>query len=712
MNFDFLVSFVVPVYKVRGYVGECADSFIGLSGALNKQFEVIFVDDCTPDESVSVIEERLSGSSVNSKIVRLKDNVGLGRARNEGLKRAKGKYIAFVDSDDFLDVSEYLRSVKLAEESGSDLIVLNYYRFWNDGKVKVNKKTPLLKELSDKSPFTYLSARIQLFENFNVAWNKIYRRDLIDDNDLRFSAGYYEDVPWNYCAIACAKKIQVTASPVYFYRQRAGSILNSRSKAHLALIDQQTTGLRDLKAIGADRELVETYVQLMNARNAKFLFSELGRLGFSERLKFLKKGKKFWVESKESCSEDAFEFNSLKNWPIKAGSAGLYLCILVFYFFQKSIVKGRVQFGRKAKSILYKRFFLLLPIKKKRALFESYWGKSIACNPLAISHEMNQRGYEVVWTSKEKPLDLPSQFQWVKRKSWRYWLECARCRFLINNANYPTEVIKRSGAIHVQTKHGTPLKKMGVKELRNQTNPKGRASLEYRASRWDFVVSSNRLSSKIWKESFPYDYTVIEAGYPRNDILFTDKIDISRKIRKELDISDHKKVVLYCPTFRTYGFDQKVDWGLGEKVFKECEADFVFLVRDHYLANIGFVSDEGPKNIIDVSTYRTIEELMIVSDILITDYSSAMYDYILLNQPIIQYIPDLTEYSFLRGLNFDPLLHPPGAIFEKEQDVIDALKHCLSEPDVYRPSKKFLEWLKPFDDGGATVNTVDAITGR
>src|SRR5690554_1879241 len=158
MNSKFLVSFIVPVYKVRGYIGECADSFLEVSDALLDQFEVIFVDDCSPDESIDVLNERLKSAKLNVKVVSLKENVGLGLARNEGLKEASGKYIAFVDSDDFLDVSEYLRSVKTADEAGADLVVLNYYRFWNDGAVRVNVKTPLLQELSRLSPFNDLES--------------------------------------------------------------------------------------------------------------------------------------------------------------------------------------------------------------------------------------------------------------------------------------------------------------------------------------------------------------------------------------------------------------------------------------------------------------------------------------------------------------------------------------------------------------------------
>ncbi|KHT61563.1 hypothetical protein RJ45_21840 [Photobacterium gaetbulicola] len=221
-------SVIIPVYNVINELEDCINSIY----AQNFQdFEIIAVDDNSNDGSTLLLK-KLS-SHYGFKAIFLDENHGPGIARNKGVELAEGEYIIFVDGDDKLE--QTLLS-KLSTYS-SELIIFDFSRFWTDATVQENKNSDILRSLANKK-LVNLKDKSNVFSNFQVCWNKAYLRDYYFRENLTFDSGYYEDISFNYWSIVSAGSIEILPEVGYWYRQRAGSILNSCSDRHVAIIDQ------------------------------------------------------------------------------------------------------------------------------------------------------------------------------------------------------------------------------------------------------------------------------------------------------------------------------------------------------------------------------------------------------------------------------------------------------------------------------------------
>lgn len=205
----------------------------------------------------------------------------------------------------------------------------------------------------------------------------------------------------------------------------------------------------------------------------------------------------------------------------------------------------------------------------------------------------------------------------------------------------------------------------------------------YKQSRlWDYLVSANEFSSKAFRSAFLYDKEILEYGYPRNDLMYhPDKEKLAASIKRKLHIPEGKKTVLYAPTWRDdeyygrgeYKFSLKLDLKL---LKKELGSDYIVLLRTHY-----FIADKldvsGLEDfVVNVSSYDDITELYLISDILITDYSSVFFDYANLKRPILFYTYDLEKYrDMLRGFYLDIEKDVPGPLLFTDEEVADAIKN-------------------------------------
>lgn len=196
---------------------------------------------------------------------------------------------------------------------------------------------------------------------------------------------------------------------------------------------------------------------------------------------------------------------------------------------------------------------------------------------------------------------------------------------------------------------------------------------------------------------------MIECGYPRNDILFNFGIEKIREIKKGIGISEEKKVVLYVPTFREYmkSFEFPFDLPLLKKYL---ENDYLFLFRSHHLSseiNHKFGSDF--KNfLIDVTAYPDVQELLLIADILITDYSSIMFDFAILNRPIINFIDDYEVYNKVRGMYFDIYKEGPGLVVNHTHALIDAiLERKYESQEILEKFDNFRKRFCEFENGHA-----------
>jgi CDP-glycerol glycerophosphotransferase len=282
---------------------------------------------------------------------------------------------------------------------------------------------------------------------------------------------------------------------------------------------------------------------------------------------------------------------------------------------------------------------------------------------------------------------------------------------LFNNVNFPPPYRKRSGSVFVQTHHGTPLKAMGMDHYRWPVGGRGMDldMLLKRCRLWDYSLTTSAFNTEVWGRAYPANYSSLEFGYPRNDILDRSTPADVAAARAVLGVRDDEQVVLYAPTHREYqaGFDPSLDAdalaeALGPKVR--------VLLRAHHLYSATGTSNgahDWHPRVLDVSTWPSIEELCLASDALITDYSSLMFDYAHLDRPIVIYAPDWETYKLTRGVTFDLFATPPGVVATTFSDLVTAFMIGeVSSEGATKARTQFRDRFCPHRDGTAGERVV------
>lgn len=239
------VSVIVPVYNVEKYLDECLSSLVNQTLS---ELEIIVVNDGTKDNSQSIIDHYVK-QYPNKVVSLIKENGGLGDARNYGIPYAKGEYIGFVDSDDIVHLEMVEKMFNKAKLEDSDLVLCDLEYFYETSSEKMVKEGLVQIENIDVNKTVFLSP---LF-----AWNKLYRRSLFIESGLKYPVGlWYEDIPVTVPFFTLAKKISYVHETLIYYRQRSTSIMGSVDNPKVKdIFDIMHLCLNYFK----DHNLLETY---------------------------------------------------------------------------------------------------------------------------------------------------------------------------------------------------------------------------------------------------------------------------------------------------------------------------------------------------------------------------------------------------------------------------------------------------------------------
>ncbi|MEU4151397.1 CDP-glycerol glycerophosphotransferase family protein [Streptomyces sp. NPDC026659] len=380
---------------------------------------------------------------------------------------------------------------------------------------------------------------------------------------------------------------------------------------------------------------------------------------------------------------------------------------------RKTVRARKRQAGAKLRDHSYRRA-LARPVDPGLAVFSAYWDRGVACNPAAIAAKLAELAPHIrpVWVvSKDNEALLPAGTDHVIPGTRRYWETLATAKYLVNNVNFPNAVVKRPDSVHLQTHHGTPLKRMGLDQREHPAAAQGLdfAALLNRIDRWDYSVSANTHSTRMWERAYPARYTSLDHGYPRNDVYYTATAADVRAARERLGIPPGRTAVLYAPTHRDYeaGFTPRLDLAtLADRLGE----DTVLLVRAHYFYGGAASPLSGLRRsgrIIDVSTYDPVEELCLAADALVTDYSSIMFDYANLDRPIVVYADDWETYRTTRGVYFDLLAEAPGHVARTQEELTEILASgAWRDENAAKARTAFRRRFCEFDDGRAAERVV------
>lgn len=345
------------------------------------------------------------------------------------------------------------------------------------------------------------------------------------------------------------------------------------------------------------------------------------------------------------------------------------------------------------------------------ALFDSYGGGQYSCNPRAISEELARRrpGMELIWVTRDGQFTVPAGVRTVLYGSREHEEALHTCRFVVaNRRTQPGWYVKRPGQMFVQTWHGTPLKRLGrdLAGMRYAQRVREEDLGRYVAT-WDVMLSPNPFSTPILRRAFGYPGEMLESGYPRNDRLL--RPECRRRARERLGVPEDRRVILYAPTWRDdeltgAGEAPGVDLGdVAGALTRGLGPDDMLLVRAHYLVADRVMLPDGT---LDVSKFPDMADLLAAADVLVTDYSSTMFDFACTGRPMAFLTPDLARYrDEVRGFYSDFEAEAPGPMVRTADDLLQVLK--FDDFASYKAKyQDFREKFCPWDDGHASARVV------
>ena len=349
------------------------------------------------------------------------------------------------------------------------------------------------------------------------------------------------------------------------------------------------------------------------------------------------------------------------------------------------------------------------------ALLETFKGKMAGDSPAAIARELLTRegAPEPVFSIDDHSVAAPPGIRTVVRFSPEWYDLLARAAYLVNNDNFPWFFAKAPGQVYLQTWHGTPLKRIAKDIDDPQLIPVAyMKTMDAEAATWDYLLSPSPYASAILPGAFGYAGPLLELGYPRNDaLLVADRDRVRAEVRERLGIDPDGRVVLYAPTWRDV--DAKVLHLDPARVLEEVP-DVTLLVRGHVnTAESGAVGPAARGRLRDVTLYPDINDLFLASDVLVTDYSSVMFDFALLDRPQVFLVPDLDEYrGEVRGFYVDLAEVAPGPLVADDDALIAHLRKGPEADEPYREARaRFRDRFAPWDDGHAAARVVDRVFG-
>ncbi|MCR0567978.1 CDP-glycerol glycerophosphotransferase family protein [[Clostridium] innocuum] len=372
--------------------------------------------------------------------------------------------------------------------------------------------------------------------------------------------------------------------------------------------------------------------------------------------------------------------------------------------------------------VFYKAIYTFIKVEKDTFLFMSFHGRGFSDNPKSIYEYLKQRYPEkkYIWVLNDEK--KASHCYSVRFGSIKFFYYLAKSKYWIFNCKTYPYMIKKKNQVYLQTWHGTPLKRLGHDINVNEKATfyrSGLSSAEMKKTydddvkKYDYMISPNPFSTDVFQSAFRIPKEkLIETGYPRNDKIQNSSIFDINKLKEKYKIPFHKQIILYAPTWRDniynnsgYAMKLQIDFDCWNEILGR---DYVILYKPHYLIVDQIeIRDELKNFVYEIDSKSDINELYLLSDILITDYSSVFFDYAILEKPIYFYMYDLEEYkNELRGFYLDIHKELPGKIYKDENTLLSDIKNNIFDYDkLYTFNRRF----NSLHDGNATKRVLNVL---
>ena len=367
----------------------------------------------------------------------------------------------------------------------------------------------------------------------------------------------------------------------------------------------------------------------------------------------------------------------------------------------------------------------------KTILFEAFGGRNYTCSPKAIYEKMltmkEFKDYTFVWSfidPSKHEVKKDKRLKIIKSKSKEYYKYISISKYWIVNSIIEEGITKKKDQVYVQCWHGTPLKRLRYDIVVNGASLNSVEEIRKRndidAKKFDYFISPSKYCTEKFTSAFNLkalgkENIIIEEGYPRNDFLFNKtKKDIDA-IKKKLGLPLDKKVIFYLPTFRdnqhTSGVGYTYKLGIDfDSLKNKFSKEYVILFSPHYFIENSIDLTKYKGFIYNVARYDEINELYLVSDIIMTDYSSVFFDYANLKRPMLFYMYDIDDYKGNLRDFYISLDELPGPIAKTQDELENNLKNIDKEFKKNKEKyEKFNEKYNYLDDGNASERVIKVI---
>ena len=704
MNKKNKVSIILPVYNVERYLVQCMES---LFAQTLSEIEIIAVNDGSTDHSLDILKQYQKQHPYQLRIFSIK-NQGVSHARNYGLKKAIGEYIQFVDSDDFIEPDMCEKLYNKAKLDGNDIVICGRYNIFENKDsgelIQEVVETQLINRNFSLSEHKYELAHISPFP-----WDKLFKRSLLEG--ISFPLGIrFEDLVFVYEAVCKSESIGVVEEPLYNYRRTTeGGFLNSFSEQTLDIITAFQYLFDYMKKNGfwdfyyeelefiCSRHFLNRYGSFFKPENKgkltvkkkilnethNFLNNNLDQWNKNRYLRYsttpeMRKKLKLYTHKKrmlhitilrEFIPEAVIQLMKRCRDLVRVWKSRIYT--LRYATNRKELLKKTLPFVSlilKDNATYYTKLYDTLPVISENILLESKHGEDLGSNIFALLQELSKREYQNYHILLSMDAKLIPRYRKLLRRyrivnvnfiefnTNAYLKALATSKYLITDTSFPTYFIKRRNQVLLNTWHGTPLKAMG-RIVPSREYALGNIQRNFLIS--DYLIYQNDFSKDIFLRDYMirdiYKGKALSTGYPRNSTLL--RPERYEEIRKDMGIQD-KQVIAYLPTWR--GLLTKKENGkqihtlmryFGE-LDKKLSDHQIFYIKLHtYVTNE--ISYEGFRHIKAFPTDYDTYDFLSACDMLVTDYSSVMFDFAVTKRKLILFAYDKEEYLDQRGLYLD-----------------------------------------------------------
>ncbi|MEU4348812.1 bifunctional glycosyltransferase family 2 protein/CDP-glycerol:glycerophosphate glycerophosphotransferase [Streptomyces sp. NPDC023838] len=695
---------VVPVHDARGLLRECLESVLRQAFA---DVEVIGVDDGSADGSGRLLDE-LAAADPRVRAVHLAAQVSAGERRDAGAGQARGEYLLFLEPG-LVQLPGALDAIdaRLKAAGDPDVLLFGHLRTPFLGTPEPTRSLDMLRAAGDA--VTTAAGRPGLLGVAPVSWNRAVRREFWRDAAPRFDPGARAEAMWALGSLIAAGTVAALPTPCVDHRQQR-PLPGARRTDPREVVAAYDTLLADAARPGAE-VLREPLYALAVRELLKAWPGARGR-----RRAYVRAVAAFSRAHRPAGHRPGGGRSGVRARLLTEGRAGT-LTALDRALAARRRLRSRARTLRKSGlSAVFRHYYRLqrlLPLDPRLAVYASYWNRGVSCNPAAVHRKAAELAPHIrgVWVvGKAKAADGHA---FVLPDTLAYWRVMARATYFVNNVNFPDHLVKRPGQLHLQTHHGTPLKRMGLDQLAHPAAAKSFSFRRFlrRVDRWDWSLSANPHSTETWSRVYPGAVRHLESGYPRNDVYATATPESVAAARRSLGIAPGRRAILYAPTHREYerGFSSALDL---VRVADALGPGTLLLVRAHYFyGSAGLPEHPG---LLDVSAHPRVEELCLAADALVTDYSSVMFDYANLDRPIVVHAPDWEVYRTVRGVCFDLLSgrpgDTPGAVTTSTDELISCFRDGAWDSSANAALRgAFRERFCPYDDGRAAERVVRTV---